>query len=168
MELNLYSECEVEFLDEYQKIAGDVLSHVLQRYACPFPVQVSLYIVTPDEIKEANAQTRQIDKVTDVLSFPNLFFEPGNEGNFSGLEEGDADTFDPESGELMLGEIMICAEKVYAQAEEYGHGVIREFAFLVAHSALHLLGYDHMDDEERERMEALQEEILKEAGYERK
>ena len=78
MELNLYSECEVDFLDEYQKIAEDVLSHVLQRYACPFSVQVSLYIVTPEEIKEANAQTRQIDKVTDVLSFPNLFFAYSN------------------------------------------------------------------------------------------
>lgn len=168
MELNLYTECEVDFIENYEQIARDVLSHVLQKYACPYPVQVALYIVTPEEIREANAQTREIDKVTDVLSFPNLFFEVGKEGDFSELTEGDADVFDPETGELMLGEIMICAEKVYAQAEEYGHGFIREFAFLVAHSALHLLGYDHMNDVERERMEALQEEFLKEAGYERK
>ncbi|MBR6849744.1 MAG: rRNA maturation RNase YbeY [Lachnospiraceae bacterium] len=168
MKLNLYTECDIDFLQDYEKIATEVLINVLQRYACPFDVQAALYIVTPEEIRETNAQTRQIDKVTDVLSFPNLYYEPGKEGDFSGITEDDADLFDPETGELMLGEIMICAEKVYAQAEEYGHGVVREFAFLVAHSALHLLGYDHMEDAERERMETLQEEILKEAGYERK
>lgn len=168
MNLNLYTECDIEFPLEYKKIAEDVLTHVLTRYACPFDVQVSLYIVTPEEIRQTNAQTRQIDKVTDVLSFPNLYYEEGKEGDFSEISEDDADCFDPETGELMLGEIMICAEKVFSQAEEYGHGAVREFAFLVAHSALHLLGYDHMEDAERKRMEALQEEILGEAGYERK
>ena len=167
MELNLYTECELDFIEDYQSIARKVLSVVLQKYECPYPVQVSLYIVTPEVIRETNANTRNLDKVTDVLSFPNLFFEPGEEGDFSGLSDGDADLFDPETGELMLGEIMICADKVYAKAEEYGHGAVREFAFLVAHSALHLLGYDQMDDAERERMEALQEAFLKEAGYER-
>jgi probable rRNA maturation factor len=167
MKLNLYTECDIEFLEDYPKIATEVLTHVLHRYACPFDVQVALYIVTPEEIREVNAQTRQIDKVTDVLSFPNLNYEPGREGDFSEVTEEDADLFDPDTGELLLGEIMICAERVYAQAEEYGHGRIREFAFLVAHSALHLLGYDHMEEDERVRMEALQEEILKEAGYER-
>ena len=86
---------------------------------------------------------------------------------FTEIREGDADLFDPDSGELILGDIMICAPKVYAQAEEYGHGALREYAFLLAHSLLHLLGFDHEAEEDRLRMEALQEELLKEAGYER-
>ena len=72
------------------------------------------------------------------------------------------DCFDPETGELLLGDIVISKEKVIAQAEEYGHSVKREYAFLIAHSVLHLSGYDHMEEEERIEMETLQREILNE------
>lgn len=166
--LTLYTECEMDFLPGYREIAEKVLMTGLRHYPSPYPVQVSLYVVEAEEIRKVNAAARGIDQATDVLSFPNLEFVPGGEGRLGDIEEGNADAFDRESGELVLGEIMICAEKVYAQAEEYGHGAVREFAFLTAHSFLHLLGYDHMTDAERERMEALQEQILKEAGYERK
>ena len=70
------------------------------------------------------------------------------------------DAFHPESGELMLGDIVISKEKVISQAEEYGHSIEREYAFLIAHSMLHLFGYDHMEDDERMIMEEKQEEIL--------
>ena len=76
--------------------------------------------------------------------------------------EQESDYFDPESGELVLGDIVISKEKVLAQAEEYGHSVKREYAFLIAHSVLHLSGYDHMEEEERIEMETLQREILNE------
>ena len=70
------------------------------------------------------------------------------------------DCFEPDSGELMLGDIVISADKVLEQAGEYGHSVKREYAFLITHSMLHLMGYDHMTEEEAKEMERLQEEIL--------
>ena len=87
-------------------------------------------------------------------------------GDLSGIEES-ADAFDPGTGELMLGDIVISKDRVIAQAEEYGHSVRREYAFLIAHSMLHLLGYDHMDEEERKVMEDRQREIMEKAGIPR-
>ena len=79
----------------------------------------------------------------------------------------DDSSFDPETGELMLGNIVISKERAKEQAEEYGHSVEREFAFLIAHSMLHLLGYDHMEDEERLVMEKKQREVLEMLGITR-
>ena len=95
--------------------------------------------------------------IEDVLSFPMIDYpEPGT---FDFLEE-EEDCFDPESGELTLGDIVISKEKVLSQAEEYGHSPKREYAFLIAHSVLHLTGYDHMEEEERQVMEQKQREIM--------
>ena len=74
---------------------------------------------------------------------------------------------DPETGELILGDIIVSVEKVIEQAEKYGHSRERELAFLIAHSMLHLCGYDHMEDAEREVMETRQREILAGEGYHR-
>ena len=86
--------------------------------------------------------------------------------DYSVLEDDDS-CFDPESGELLLGDIMISIPKAVEQAEAYGHSVKREYAFLVAHSMLHLLGYDHMTPEEAAVMEAKQEEVLQRLGITR-
>lgn len=83
------------------------------------------------------------------------------------VAEDDESCFDLDSGELLLGDIMISAERAAAQAEEYGHSVKREFCFLVAHSMLHLLGYDHMTPEEAADMEARQAKALDELGITR-
>ena len=88
-------------------------------------------------------------------------------GDFSFLEEDSEDCFDPDPGELLLGDIVISADKVAAQAEEYGHSRRREYAFLIAHSMLHLMGYDHMTPEDAAEMERLQEEILQQLGISR-
>jgi probable rRNA maturation factor len=88
-------------------------------------------------------------------------------GDFDWLEEHGDDCFHPESGELLLGDIVISVEKVREQAEAYGHSEKRELAFLVAHSMLHLFGYDHMTPEESARMEAKQEAILQSLGITR-
>ena len=101
---------------------------------------------------------RQIDRATDVLSFPMLEYD--RPGDFPGLEEAGEDLFDPDSGELVLGDIVISKDRVLAQAEEYGHSVLREYTFLIAHSMLHLFGYDHMEEEERLLMEERQREIM--------
>ena len=100
-----------------------------------------------------------------MLSFPNVDFE--TEGVFDIDEDAEADYFDPDTGELILGDICISLDKVREQAEEYGHSLRREYAFLIAHSMLHLCGYDHMEPEEAARMEAKQEEILQTLGITR-
>ena len=112
-----------------------------------------------------NREFRDIDRPTDVLSFPNVDYE--KPADFEGIEQYAEDYFDPETGELCLGDIVISIDKVYEQAQEYGHAPLREFAFLVAHSMLHLLGYDHMEPQEAEVMERKQEEILGKLGITR-
>ena len=87
------------------------------------------------------------------------------ESDFSHVEDAVEDFFNPETGELILGDIIISVEKVIEQAEKYGHSKERELAFLLAHSMLHLCGYDHMDEEERELMEQKQREILESVSY---
>ena len=109
-----------------------------------------------------NLEYRQIDSATDVLSFPMQEFD--HPADFSAFREGDYSVFDPSSGELMLGDIIISVEKCKEQAAEYGHSVLREYSFLIVHSMLHLFGYDHMEDDEREVMEQKQREILDSAG----
>ena len=167
MNISLYTECETEFSLDITTIAGAVADAFFKRFPCPYDVQINLYVVDDETIREANKACRGIDKVTDVLSFPNLPFDPEHINDLSMIKEDDPDVFDPETEELIYGEIMICASKALSQAQEYGHSPEREFAFLTAHSLLHLTGFDHEDDEDRIKMEAMQEEILKEAGYER-
>ena len=105
-----------------------------------------------------NLEFRQIDRPTDVLSFPMI--EYGRPGDFSGIDEERDDIFNPESVELLLGDIVISKNKVLSQAEQYGHEPKREYAFLIAHSMLHLFGYDHMEEEERHIMEERQRIIM--------
>ena len=109
-------------------------------------------------IKRYNTEFRGIEKETDVLSFPNLDYV--SPSDFSCMEGNEIDFINPESNEIILGDIIISINKVYSQAEEYGHTLKREFAFLIVHSMLHLLGYDHMDEEDAAIMEPKQEAIL--------
>ena len=143
---------------ELYEIAEQVISFTLDYMDCPYEAQVSLLITDNEEIHKINLEHRQIDRPTDVLSFPMVTYE--TPGDFSFLEEAGVDCFEPDSGELMLGDIVISADKVLEQSEEYGHSVKREYAFLITHSMLHLMGYDPMTEEEAKEMERLQEEIL--------
>jgi len=109
---------------------------------------VCVLVTDAEEILRLNAGYRNIDRVTDVLTFP--------------AWEGDAILCPPDG---YLGDIAICFERAQEQAEEYGHSLERELAFLSTHGALHLLGYDHMEPEGEKAMLARQEEILNELGY---
>ena len=140
-----------------KELATKVIEAALDYEECPYEVEVNLLLTMNDEIQEMNQNFRQIDRPTDVLSFPMIDYEEA--GNFDFLEDV-MDAFHPESGELMLGDIVISKEKVISQAEEYGHSVEREYAFLIVHSMLHLFGYDHMEEDERMVMEAKQKEIM--------
>ena len=132
---------------------------------CPYEAEVSVVLTDNPSIQEINRDYRQIDRPTDVLSFPMVDYE--RPADFCGLEEQAEDYFNPETGELMLGDIIVSVDKVEEQAEKYGHSQARELAFLVAHSMLHLFGYDHMEEEERLVMERKQAEILERRGYRR-
>ena len=138
----------------YKKITERVIEAVLKDRSVESACEVSVSVVDNDRIRSINKEFRNIDRSTDVLSFPMN-------------EPFDYTEFNPVSGELSLGDVVISAEKVISQAEEYGHTRTREYAFLICHSILHLLGYDHMEDDEREEMEELQRNILSGLGYKR-
>ena len=159
------NETEREFPFSIEDTVRIVCEAVLEEENCPYEAQVSVVLTDNEGIRELNRQARGIDRETDVLSFPNVDF--ASEGVFDIDEDSEADYFDPETGELVLGDIMISVDKVYEQAGNYGHGVRREFAFLITHSMLHLCGYDHMEEDERLRMEKKQEEILTGLGITR-
>ena len=114
--------------------------------------EISLSFVTNSEIHKINKQFRNIDRETDVLSFPQLTFEEGE------IPEKN------ENGEIILGDIIISVKKAKAQAEEYGHSLEREIAFLTAHSMLHLMGYDHMTEEDEKEMFGRQRAIMENIG----
>lgn len=159
------NETKVELPFDVEGIVNKVIEKALEQEECPYEVSVSVLLTDNEGIHAMNKEFRGIDRPTDVLSFPNVDYEAP--ADFSGIEDYIEDYFDPETGELCLGDIVISVDKVYEQAEEYGHAPLREFAFLVAHSILHLLGYDHMEAEEAKVMESKQEEILTSLGITR-
>ncbi len=118
-------------------------------------IEISVTFVTPEEIRTLNRDHRGNDNVTDVLSFP----------QFAGLSE----IRNEAKGEstLLLGDVVICAERAAEQAEEYGHSEERETVYLFVHSLLHLLGYDHENEEERARMREKEEAVMERAGLAR-
>ena len=164
MTLDFEKEYEYSFPFDEEELAMTVICGVLDQEDCPYECEISLVLCGEEEIRETNRNFREIDRVTDVLSFPMQDFQTPAEYDF--LEEED-DAFHPETGELLLGDIMICIPRMLSQAEEYGHGVKREYAFLIAHSMLHLLGYDHMTPEEAAVMEQKQNQVLNELGITR-
>ncbi len=163
--MTLLIECETDVrLDlDIEKEATDIINFVLDYVKCPWECEINLTVTDNNGIHELNRQFRDIDRPTDVLSFPMTDF--ATPADFDSLDSDEVcDCFNPDTGELMLGDIVISAEKVIEQAGEYGHSIRREFCFLIVHSMLHLIGYDHIEDDDREVMEALQKEILDSAG----
>lgn len=159
MTLNFEEEGELTLPLKCEELAREVVNAALDYVKCPYEAEVNLLLTMNEEIHEMNEHFRQIDRATDVLSFPMVDYERA--GTFDFLEERD-DCFNPETGELLLGDIVISKEKVLSQAEEYGHSPKREYAFLIAHSMLHLTGYDHIKEEDRLEMEHMQRKILEE------
>ena len=138
MTIEIEYEAEKKLDLPYEKIIRDVIEEAMDYEGCPYEAEVSVVLTDNPSIQEINRDYRQIDRPTDVLSFPMVDYE--RPADFCGLEE---------------------------QAEKYGHSQARDLAFLVAHSMLHLFGYDHMEEEERLVMERKQAEILERRGYRR-
>ena len=164
MTLQIDYETDREIGIEYEELAKKVVQKVLDMEGCPYDAQVNLVLTDNEEIQRVNTEFREIAAPTDVLSFPMIPFE--TPADYAIVEE-DESYFDLDTDELLLGDIMISVDKVFAQAEEYGHSVTREFCFLVAHSMQHLLGYDHMTAEEAVVMENKQRTALDELGITR-
>lgn len=121
-------------------------------------VEVEINIVDEETIKEVNKTTRQIEKVTDVLSFPTLNHPlPYN-------KDEHLDDVNPDTGNVMLGELLLCEKRAKEQAKEYGHSYERECGYLVLHGLLHLLGFDHIQEEDKVEMRKHEEEILNSLG----
>lgn len=165
MTVTIERESDIPLPFSEQEVAEAVISETLDYEDCPYEVQVNIILTTNEEIRQINLEQRGVDAPTDVLSFPMI--EYAYPSDFTVLEGDSMDNFDPDSGELILGDIVISVDKVVEQAEKYNHEVKREYAFLIAHSMLHLFGYDHMDEVERENMEIRQDEILNRLGITR-
>lgn len=165
MNISIENEVDYKFDFDYEDLIKRVINEAMDYTAFPYEAVVDVVITDNDGIWEVNREYREIDRPTDVLSFPMLEYPQA--GDFDSIDEEDDTLFDPETGEILLGDIMISGEKVKAQSEEYGHSMERELGFLVAHSMLHLFGYDHMTDDERVVMEEKQREILNHLGITR-
>lgn len=159
------TEDELEF--SYEELLQKVVEEAIRYEKCPYECEVNITLTDNQGIRVMNQEFRGLDIPTDVLSFPMVDYEEA--GDFSHLESADAKNmyFNLESKELLLGDIVISTERAREQAKEYGHSLEREIAFLTAHSMLHLMGYDHMEDDERVIMEEKQEEILQGLGITR-
>lgn len=143
---------------DYEELVKRVIMACLDYEGCPYDAQVNVLFTDDENIRQINNEYRAIDAATDVLSFPAVDYD--RPGDFSRVEENIAAYFNPENGELFLGDIVISIDRALMQAEDYGHTIEREVAFLTAHSMFHLFGYDHMEKEEAEIMEQKQEAVL--------
>ena len=151
------SEVDIDIEFDYIRLYEKTAECVLDMEKCPYEAEVSLIIVDDERIREINRENRNIDKSTDVLSFPMNEFKAA--GDFADFMERDGE-FSPESGELIMGDIVLSIDHIKKQANEYGHSIEREYAFLIVHSMLHLCGYDHIGDEDRILMEDRQRVIM--------
>ena len=164
MTLTFENEQDFDLGFDPEEVAAAVINGVLDQEACPDEAEVELILTDPENIRTMNREHRNIDRATDVLSFPMIPFE--KPADYSVIDEKD-EYFDLDTDELLLGDVMISVDRVYSQAQEYGHSIEREFSFLFAHSMLHLLGYDHMTPEEAAVMEKKQAKALDDLGITR-
>ncbi len=157
--VNIVLEVE-QGLERYASVEPQValaIARAVERAGGPEKAQLGLLVVGDEAIHELNLQHRGVDRATDVLSFPLL--EPGVP-----LTQAD---MDPETGEVVLGDIVLSLPTAERQAAEYGNTLAREAAFLAVHGTLHLLGFDHESDTERAEMRKLEEAVLGAVGLTR-
>ena len=146
--------------DSLRALIRRVIRTALAAEGVDFPCEVDVCVTGDEGIHQINREMRGVDRPTDVLSFPTFDLHPGE---LPGEEDAD-----PATGLVPLGDMCLSLERVRAQAREYGHSNRRELAYLVTHSVLHLLGYDHLDEgPEKALMRQREEAIMAELGLER-
>ena len=158
MAVYVENQTDTGFPFHYKVLIGRAVNKVMEMKQIPPGLDVNVLIVDPETMRLINKENRGIDSVTDVLSFP--YFEFEQAGFFDEEKQVWAD-------EDILGDIVLCAEKIVSQAKEYGHSQKREMAFLVVHSMLHLIGYDHMEENAAQVMEQEQKAVMDALGISR-
>ena len=158
MTINIENRCDCKLDLDYEEIITQVVQSAVEKENFPFTIELNVILTDNNDIQELNKEFRNIEQPTDVLSFPQIEYE--GPGDFSHIQDNLFYYANPGTGDIILGDIVISLEKVDEQAREYGHSTRREFAFLVAHSMLHLFGYDHMEPDEDTLMQERQELIL--------
>lgn len=154
------NECGAEFSFPVEEQLNKLIRYSADFEKCPYELEVSVTLTGREQIHKMNREFRQVDRPTDVLSFPMMEYDAP--ADFEGNAFQSTMTVSPDSGEVLLGDIVLCADVIKEQAKEYGHSELREFSFLVVHSMLHLFGYDHMEEAERLEMEDRQRRIMQE------
>lgn len=157
--MNILIDDENNWLEQNTQtlsIIENVIQATLEHEKLPLNMEISITFVDNNTIKQINSEHRNINEITDVLSFPQIEWEDSTDS----LDEYE----DPLTGDIMLGDIVISTQKAEEQAVAYGHSLEREIGFLVAHSMFHLLGYDHMSKEEEAVMFTKQEQVLQKLG----
>jgi len=155
MTIELEKECAVPSLD--LQLMEQAAEKVLMQEGRKEPYRIYLLLTDNEQMQEINLERRGIDSTTDVLSFP--MFAPG--------ERPGRRDIDPQTGEIFLGDIVISVPRAQQQAEEYGHSFQREMCYLTVHAMLHLLGYDHMQPDEKAQMRLREEKALAAMGLSR-
>lgn len=150
---------KLEVTEEFISKLSKVCDFALSEEGMNLPYQISLLFVNDEEIREINLETRNIDRATDVLSFPMLDYKKGKVYKDIYINFEFDETF-KDGEDLVLGDMVLSLERALEQSKEYGHSYEREVCYLVVHSILHLLGYDHMEEEEKNIMRKREEEIL--------
>ena len=148
--------------DGLKSVIEDSFNASLKHLGQSDEVYVEMTIVTPSEIKEINCATRGVDSVTDILSFPTI---DARRGKVKAKDyPSDVDYL---TGALMMGELVLCIDRAYEQAQEYGHSIEREVGFLTTHGTLHLFGFDHIESNDEAEMFSKQKIILDDMGLTR-
>ncbi|MBW9152154.1 rRNA maturation RNase YbeY [Clostridium estertheticum] len=151
---------KIEVTKELETVIKDVIEYTLCEEKLSIDNEVSVIFIDNEEIKEINKKYRGIDKITDVLSFPMLNY-PENKVFKEVYINYKFDQSDLYDEKLVIGDVALSLERAKQQSEEFGHSFIRECAYLTVHSILHLLGYDHMEENQKNIMRKREEEILK-------
>ena len=148
VEHDIWLESELDAPFPYEEFLRRCITKALELEHVTLPCEINVLITDNEGIHRINLEQRQVDAPTDVLSFPD-------------------GTADPDSGVIALGDVVICARRAEEQARSFGHSFQRELAYLTAHSVLHLLGYDHVDSEEDDRiMRQKQNAVMRAMGLE--
>ena len=150
---------KIKISEDINTIIDSAIDFALKYEDFDKPYEVSVVITDNNGIRNINREFRKINRDTDVLSFPMIEYKEVHHGG-NNVERNNFEDTNPQTGEVILGDIVISIEKAFAQADEYGHSIMREVAFLTVHSVLHLLGYDHELNDDMLIMRKKEEDIL--------
>lgn len=159
-------QINIELSKENEEILREIIDYTLKDEKVIIDYEISVIFIDNNMIKELNLEYRNIDKETDVLSFPMLEYTPKKVYKDLYIDFSFTDDYF-DDGKLILGDIALSLEKAEEQSKEYGHSFIREVCYLTIHSVLHLLGYDHMEEDEKLMMRNREEEILEKFNIKR-